>query len=74
MRMGKVQFLIAYAVDFDKPDQIVVAKEFVTEDVEEAVRGYRTDDYIEVIEDSSLTESDIHSGIIDLTEVPEDEE
>lgn len=72
MRMGKVQFLIEYAVDLDKPDQIEVAKDFVTEDVQESVYRYCTNNYIEVLEDSSLTEDNIHSGIIDLTEGDEE--
>jgi len=67
MRMGKVRFVIEYAVDLDNPEQVEIAKEFVTEDVYSATKFYDTEGYIDVIEDSSLTIDDIHEGIIELT-------
>ena len=67
MKMGKVRFIIEYAVDLDKPEQIEVAKDFICEDVDSAVKFNETEGYIEVVEDSSLTYDDIHSGIIELT-------
>jgi hypothetical protein len=73
MKMGKVRFLIEYAVDLDNPDQIEVAKDFVTEDVFSAVKFFDTNGYIDVIEDSLLTYADIHPGIIELT-LEEDED
>jgi hypothetical protein len=68
MRLGKVQFILSYAVDLDNPDQVEVAKDLVAEDVDAAVKYNRVEDYFEIIEDSSLTEEDIHSAIFDLTE------
>jgi hypothetical protein len=73
MKMGKVRFLIEYAVDLDNPDQIEVAKDFVTEDVFNATKFYDTDGSIDVIEDPSLTYADIHPGIVELT-LDEDDE
>ena len=74
MKMGKVRFIIEYAVDLDKPNQIEVATDFVCEDVDAAVKYNETEGYIEVIEDSSLTYDDIHTGILELTGEVEDEE
>lgn len=75
MKMGLVRFVIEYAVDLDKPNQIEVAKDFVCEDVDSAVKFNETEGYIEVVEDSSLTYDDIHSGILELTgEIEEEEE
>jgi len=74
MKMGKVRFIIEYAVDLDNPDQIEVAKDFVTEDVYSATKFYDTDGYIDVIEDSSLTYADIHPGIVELTLDEEDDD
>jgi hypothetical protein len=74
MKMGKVRFIIEYAVDLDNPDQIEVAKDFVTEDVFNATKFYETNGYIDVIEDPSLTYADIHPGIIELTLDEEDED
>jgi hypothetical protein len=67
MRMGKVQFSIWYAVDLDEPYQIDVAKDFVAEDVDAAVKYNQVEDYFEIVEDSSLTRDDIHSSIIELS-------
>jgi len=72
MRMGKVRFVIEYAVDLDNLKQVECAKEFVTEDVYSATKFYDTEGYIDEIEDPSLTVADIHEGIIELTS--EDEE
>jgi hypothetical protein len=74
MKMGKVRFIIEYAVDLDKPEQIDVATEFIYEDVDAAVKYNETDGYIETEEDSSLTYDDIHTGILELTEEDEEEE
>lgn len=67
MRGGRVRIIIDYAVDLDKPEQVEVAKDFVCEDVCSAVKYNEIEGYLEVIEDSSVTEDDIHSGIIELT-------
>jgi hypothetical protein len=74
MRMGKVRFIIEYAVDLDNPEQVEIAKEFVTEDVYSATKFYDTEGYIDEVEDSSLTIADIHEGIIELTSEDDDEE
>lgn len=71
--MGKVQLVIWYAVDLDKPEQVELAKDFVLEDIDAAVKYNETESYLEVVEDASLTEDDIHSGIIDLTGGYEDD-
>lgn len=73
MKMGKVRFIIEYAVDLDKPEQIEVAKDFVAEDVSAAVTYNEVESYMEVIEDSSVTEADIHEGIIELTTDEDDD-
>jgi hypothetical protein len=67
MRMGYVRFVIEYAVDLDNPEQVEIAKDFVCEDIDSAVRFNETEGYIEIVEDSSLTEDDIHEGIIELS-------
>lgn len=72
MRGGKVRILIEYAVDLDKPEQIEIAKDFVCEDAYSAVKYNDLEGYLEVIEDESVTEDDIHSGIINLTTDEED--
>lgn len=74
MKMGLVRFVIEYAVDLDKPEHIEVAKDFVCEDVDSAVKFNETEGYIEVVEDLSLTYNDIHSGILELTGEVEEEE
>lgn len=67
MRMGKVEFSIAYAVDLDNPDQVDLAKDFVCEDVGAAVKYNETEGYLDIIEDPSLTEGDIHQSILEMT-------
>jgi len=73
MRMGYVRFVIEYAVDLDNPLQIENAMDFVCEDVDNAVKFNELEGYIETVEDSSLTEDDIHEGIIELSK-PYDED
>jgi hypothetical protein len=67
MRMGYVRLVIDYAVDLDNPEQVEIAKDFVCEDVDSAVKFNEIEGYIEIVEDSSLTEDDIHEGIIELS-------
>lgn len=74
MRMGYVRFVIEYAVDLDNPLQVENAMDFVCEDVNSAVKFNELEGYIETVEDSSLTEDDIHEGIIDLSEDYDDDE
>jgi len=73
MRMGKVRFVIEYAVDLDNPEQVECAKDFVTEDVYSATKYYDTDGYIDEVEDPLLTVADIHEGIIELTSEDDDD-
>lgn len=68
MRMGKVQFRIWYAVDLDDPKQVNVATGFIVEDLYSAIKYNEIEAYFECIEDSSLTERDIHSAITDECE------
>jgi hypothetical protein len=67
MRGGKVRILIEYAVDLDKPEQVEVAKDFVCEDAFSAIKYNELESYLEIIEDVSVMENDIHSAIIELT-------
>jgi len=67
MRMGYVRLVIDYAVDLDNPEQVEIAKDFVCEDVDSAVKFNEIEGYIEIVEDSSLTEDDIHEGILELS-------
>jgi hypothetical protein len=72
MRGGKVRIIIEYAVDLDKLEQVEVAKDFVYEDAYSAIKYNDLGGYLEVIEDASVTENDIHSAIIELTTDTED--
>ena len=72
MRMGKVRFIVEYAVDLDNPRQIEVAQGFVVEDVDCAVQFNEVGSYMDIIEDALVTEADIHEGIIELTTENED--
>lgn len=67
MRMGKIRFIIEYAVDLDNQDQVDIANEFIYDDVKDINRYDNIESYTKIIEDSSLTYNDIHDAILELT-------
>ena len=74
MRMGYVRLIVEYAVDLDNPAQVEIAKDFVCEDIDNVVKFNETESYLDTVEDSSLDESDIHNGILELSGMGGDEE
>lgn len=74
MRMGKVQFIVDYVVDLDNADQIEIAKDFISEDVEDIVRYHQINDWFDLVEDPNLSYSDIHTGILELSGCSDDED
>jgi hypothetical protein len=63
MRIGRVIFRISYVVDLDNPDQVELAKDYILEDLTNAVKFSEETGYIGQEEDSTLTEKDIGSAI-----------
>jgi len=65
MRIGRVRFELQYIVDLDDSDQVDIAKDYIIEDIGNAVKFNEEMSYIELVEDSSLSESDISQTITD---------
>jgi hypothetical protein len=65
MRFGKVEFMIGYIVDLDNKDMVELAKDYIVEDINVCVKYNDTYNYIDMVEDSSLTEDDIPQCIVD---------
>ena len=74
MRMGKVQIGLEYIVDLDNVDQVVIAKEFIRDDLAYAVKYNEVDSHIEIVEDASLTEHDINRNVLEMIYEDEDED
>ena len=60
MRLGKVMFYNYYVVDLDNEDQVEDAKLLLCEDIYDGVKYDELGGYIDVVEDASLSEADIH--------------
>lgn len=69
MRMGKVRFLVEYAVDLDNEEHIDIAKEFIAEDIDYAshVDGSEFESYYTLVEDPTLSEGDISQSLLECT-------
>lgn len=60
MRLGKVIFYNYYVVDLDNEDMVEDAKVLLCEDIYDGVKYDELGSYIEIVEDASLSEQDIH--------------
>ena len=60
MRLGKVTFYNYYIVDLDNEDQVEDAKIMLCEDIYNGVKYDELGGYIDIVEDASLSEADIH--------------
>lgn len=60
MRLGKVMFYNYYVVDLDNEDMVEDAKVILCEDIYDGVKFDELGSYIETVEDTSLSEKDIH--------------
>ena len=60
MRLGKVMFYNYYVVDLDNENQVEDAKVLLCEDIYDGVKYDDLGGYIDIVEDASLSEKDIH--------------
>jgi len=67
MRIGKVQIGLEYIVDLDDPEQVETAREFICADLESAIKYNEIDSNIEIVEDTTLTVSDINQNVLEAT-------
>lgn len=64
-RLGKVQFHFEYVVDLDDKDMVHRAMELLYDDLQVIFKHDEEYNYIEVIEDDSLTEDMIPDYLLD---------
>lgn len=64
-RLGKLRFTIEYVVDLDNEDQVDTATFYIIDDVKAVVIRRDYDSYISQIEDSTLTEREIHTSLLE---------
>ena len=74
MRMGKVQIGLEYIVDLDNPDQVIIAREFIYDDLVYGIKYDEIDSHIEIIEDASLSEHDINRNVLEMITEGDDED
>jgi hypothetical protein len=67
MRMGRLQFSIDYVVDLDNKDMVRHAIQAMVDDLNELVR-YELEEYINEVEDDTLSVDDIHEFLTELDE------
>lgn len=70
MRMGRVviRIEVGYAVDLDNPNMVREAKDWAYEDVTDIIESGDIYDMVKMEEAPSLTEHDIHSGLLEYAE------
>jgi hypothetical protein len=64
-RYGRVTFSISYVVDLDDAEMVDEAREMVAQDVRDAIRHGEDSSYIDVEQDATATETDIHDILIE---------
>jgi len=74
MRMGKVQIGLEYIVDLDNPDQVIIAREFIYDDLVYGIKYDEIDSHIEIVEDASLSEHDINRNVLEMITEGDDED
>jgi hypothetical protein len=67
MRMGRLEFSIDYVVDLDNKDMVRHAIQAMVDDLNELVR-YELEEYINEVEDDTLSVDDIHEFLTELDE------
>lgn len=67
MRMGRLEFSIDYVVDLDNKDMVRHAIQAMVDDLNELVR-YDLEEYINEVEDDTLSVDDIHEFLTELDE------
>jgi hypothetical protein len=78
MRLGRVRMVVySYVVDLDEEDQVELAKEFIVDDLRNAIRYEEIENLLEEVEDPDLTKADICPAILeilgDIEEVEDDD-
>jgi len=68
MRLGKVQIGLEYIVDLDNQEQVNLAREFIHDDLAYAIKYDEVDSHIDIVEDASLTESDINQNVLEMND------
>ena len=68
MRLGKVQIGLEYIVDLDNQEQVNLAREFIHDDLAYALKYDEVDSHIDIVEDASLTESDINQNVLEMND------
>ncbi|KYC52807.1 MAG: hypothetical protein AMQ22_00598 [Candidatus Methanofastidiosum methylothiophilum] len=71
VRIGCVAFRNIYIVDIDDEEMVENAKDFIIEDIDNAVKHNETLFWIDVKEDKNhkYTYDDIHPGLLDLKRI-----
>lgn len=72
MRMGRLEFSIDYVVDLDNKDMVRHAIQAMIDDLNELVKGDELEEYINEVEDDTLSVDDIHEFLTELIEEEED--